>query len=124
MRHGAAGYLTKDLSPDALLRAVRGIRSRRPGRCPASMAADVVQHLATPQAAARGERGRRRRGLSPREEEVLRLLADGLTDREIAERAGHLAAHGRDPRQQRAPQARRAQPRGGRRAAIGTTPAS
>ncbi len=27
MRHGAVGYLTKDLGPEALQRAVRGIRS-------------------------------------------------------------------------------------------------
>jgi DNA-binding NarL/FixJ family response regulator len=87
MRNGAAGYLTKDLSPEALQRAVRGIRS---GDLPMSraMAADVIQQLS-------GPAGRRSRtettddslsGLSAREAEVLRHLADGLTDREIAER--------------------------------------
>lgn len=82
MRHGASGYLTKDLTGDALLRAVRGIRR---GDLPMSRvhAALVVEHLA---------RGARSPGaatdeiavLSAREQEVLRLLADGLTDREIA----------------------------------------
>ena len=82
MRHGASGYLTKDLAGDALLRAVRGIRR---GDLPMSRAhaALVVQHLS---------RGARSPGaatdaiavLSAREQEVLRLLADGLTDREIA----------------------------------------
>jgi DNA-binding NarL/FixJ family response regulator len=82
MRHGAAGYLTKDLTGDALLRAVRGIRR---GDLPMSRvhAAVVVDHLT---------RGARSPGaatdsiavLSAREHEVLRLLADGLTDREIA----------------------------------------
>jgi DNA-binding NarL/FixJ family response regulator len=88
MRNGAAGYLTKDLSPEALQRAVRGIRS---GDLPMSrgMAADVVQSLAA---------GHRRGGptqtdnplaaLSDREQQVLRHLADGLTDREIATRLG------------------------------------
>ena len=45
MRNGAAGYLTKDLGPEALQRAVRGIRA---GDLPMSraMAAEVVRSLA------------------------------------------------------------------------------
>lgn len=83
---GAAGYLTKDLSPEALLRTLKGVyrgelaMSRR-------MAAVIMRHFAD---AAR--RGRALVGasdeplesLSPRENDVLRMLADGLTDREIA----------------------------------------
>ena len=82
MRHGARGYLTKDLSPDALLRSVRGIRR---GDLPMSriFAAHVVDELA--RAARRGSGTTPDNGLSSREEEVLNLLADGLTDREIAE---------------------------------------
>jgi DNA-binding NarL/FixJ family response regulator len=81
MRQGAAGYLTKDLTGDALLRAVRGLRhgdlamSRR-------HAAQIVEHL---QRGARGGAADEIGALlSAREQEVLRLLADGLTDREIA----------------------------------------
>jgi DNA-binding NarL/FixJ family response regulator len=84
VQNGAAGYLTKDLSADALRRAVRGIRR---GDLPMSrqMAATVVRHLARSRgvAASAGEAGW---DLSSREEEVRRLLADGLTDREIGER--------------------------------------
>ena len=82
MRHGARGYLTKDLSPDALLRSVRGIRR---GDLPMSrvFAAQVVDELA--RAARRGSGTTPASGLSSREDEVLHLLADGLTDREIAE---------------------------------------
>ena len=89
MRSGAAGYLTKDLGPEALQRAVRGIRA---GDLPMSraMAAEVVRSLA-------GDR--RRIGsakavddpfgeLSDREGQVLHQLAEGLTDREIANRLG------------------------------------
>ena len=83
VRHGAAGYLTKDLSGDALLRAVRGIRH---GDLPMSRghAAAVLEHLARgPRAPAEG-RDDVRQLLSARESEVLRLLSEGMTDREIA----------------------------------------
>ena len=68
MRHGARGYLTKDLSPDALLRSVRGIRR---GDLPMSriFAAHVVDELA--RAARRGSGTTPDNGLSSREEEVL-----------------------------------------------------
>jgi DNA-binding NarL/FixJ family response regulator len=83
VRHGAAGYLTKDLSGDALLRAVRGIRR---GDLPMSRAhaALVVDQLARGARSAPDEPGTLEAVLSAREHEVLRLLADGLTDREIA----------------------------------------
>ncbi|MEX2136629.1 MAG: response regulator transcription factor [Chloroflexota bacterium] len=88
MRSGAAGYLTKDLSPEALQRAVRGIRA---GDLPMSRAraGEVVRSLAGSQ---------RRTGvaemndplaeLSDREQQVLIQLADGLTDREIGTHLG------------------------------------
>lgn len=83
IRAGAAGYLTKDLAPDALLRAVRGIRR---GDLPMSraFAAHAIDELA--RSARQSTRdGAADAGLSAREGEVLRLLAGGLTDREIAE---------------------------------------
>src|SRR5213078_3875101 len=81
MRSGAAGYLTKDLGPEALQRAVRGLRT---GDLAMSrgMAADVVRELA---AAMRPSGGvvdgtqSELTALSVRELEVLRLLAAGLT---------------------------------------------
>lgn len=85
MRSGAAGYLTKDLTPDALQRSIRGIRS---GHLPMSrtMAAEVIRHLT---AAARHFPATPGEGvfttLSPREREVLGYLAEDLTDRQIAD---------------------------------------
>ncbi len=83
VRHGAYGYLTKDLSGEALLRSVRGIRV---GDLPMSRAhaATVVEHLARSSGGAASEGDRVEELLSLREGEVLRLLSDGLTDREIA----------------------------------------
>jgi DNA-binding NarL/FixJ family response regulator len=82
---GAAGYLTKDLSPEALLRTLRGVQhgelamSRR-------YAARALRYFAD--AARRGRQASGLEGelmeLSPRENDVLAMLADGLTDREIA----------------------------------------
>jgi DNA-binding NarL/FixJ family response regulator len=80
MRHGAAGYLTKDLTGDALLRAVRGLR-RGDLAMSRQHAAQVVEHL---QRGGHGGMPHEMGLLSAREQEVLRLLAEGLTDREIA----------------------------------------
>ena len=83
MQLGAAGFLTKDVAPDALVRAVRGAYA---GDLvvPRQMAARLVRGLS--------ERARQappvpgaEAGISEREAEVLRLLAEGYTDREIAE---------------------------------------
>jgi DNA-binding NarL/FixJ family response regulator len=84
VRAGAAGYLTKDLGPDALLRAVRGIPR---GDLPMSraFAALAIEELARGARQTSGDDGPADAGLSARESEVLRLLAGGLTDREIAE---------------------------------------
>jgi DNA-binding NarL/FixJ family response regulator len=89
VREGAAGFLTKDLNPDALLRAVRGIRR---GDLPMSraMAADVVRALAARSGTPHGGTppDDPLAGLSAREAEVLRHLAAGRTDREIGEQLG------------------------------------
>jgi two-component system, NarL family, nitrate/nitrite response regulator NarL len=81
VRFGAAGYLTKDLSPEALLRSVRGARDGDLPM-PRKLAADAMAHLA---------RGSRHAGdshdlprLTDRETEILRLISDGLTDREVS----------------------------------------
>jgi len=93
MRNGAAGYLTKDLGPDALQRAIRGTRTGDLAMSRA-MAAIVVRELAVggrrdvAGAGASGADSGSLAMLSGRELEVLRYLAAGLTDREIAERLG------------------------------------
>ncbi len=85
MRLGAAGYLTKDMNPDALSRAVRAVLQGDLAM-PRRLAAATMRELAD---AARRRPGEGRTGggsaLTAREEEILRMLADGLTDREIGQ---------------------------------------
>lgn len=83
IRSGARGYLSKDLSPDALIRAVRDIRngvmpmSRRHASLLVSRLGEAVGRHAPVGVASLPE-------LTPRENEVLALLAEGMTDREIS----------------------------------------
>jgi NarL family two-component system response regulator LiaR len=84
IQSGAHGYLLKDISPRALVQAIRdaqrGQSPLHPGAAQKLMA--VVAHKDTsPHVNARGEAD-----LTPREREVLELIAGGLSNGEIAER--------------------------------------
>ncbi|HJW22137.1 MAG TPA: response regulator transcription factor [Candidatus Limnocylindrales bacterium] len=81
LRLGAVGYLTKDVTPDALIEAVRAARAGElpmPPRLAASAIAEVARSRGSPLAA----RGLAR--LTDRELEVLGRIAEGETDREAA----------------------------------------
>ena len=82
LRAGARGYLTKDAGAERDPRGGRGRRARRggarPGR-PAPRASRRSAHRA-------GDRAELPDELTPREAEVLALIAEGLTNAEIAER--------------------------------------
>lgn len=83
IRSGARGYLRKDLSPDALVRSIRDIRA---GVMPMARrdASLLVKRLVDASGRHRPVGLGRLPELTPRENEVLALLAEGLTDREIA----------------------------------------
>jgi DNA-binding NarL/FixJ family response regulator len=77
MRAGARGYLLKDAEPDELL---RGIRAAARGESPLDpRAAHAVLTRATPEAGST---------LTAREREVLKLVADGLPNKQIARALG------------------------------------
>jgi DNA-binding NarL/FixJ family response regulator len=84
LQAGARGYLTKGASPAEIETAIRAVVSGSTHLAPA-----VQQRLVAASIDARGgsgaSAGPRPDGLSPREEEVLRLIAGGLSNAEIAE---------------------------------------
>jgi DNA-binding NarL/FixJ family response regulator len=84
MRCGACGYLTKDLSPEALLRAVRSAHAGELAM-PRGLAARLIHRLVEGSRGMAASDDPALASLSGREVEVLRLLAAGLTDREIGE---------------------------------------
>lgn len=78
---GASGFLLKDASADDLLRAVHVVASGDALLAPAvtrRVIENVARHAPTPEDVAAVAR------LSERERDVLRLMADGLTNSEIA----------------------------------------
>jgi DNA-binding NarL/FixJ family response regulator len=82
LRVGASGYLLKDMSPSELIEAVLAVARGEPRIAP-EMASRMLAELGRgPEAAPRDPL----ESLSDREREVLALLAEGLRNREIAER--------------------------------------
>jgi DNA-binding NarL/FixJ family response regulator len=77
LRNGAAGFLLKDSGPALLVEAVRAAVSGDALISP-SITVRLLEHLSPP--APTGDDG----GLSPRELDVVKLAAKGLTNAEIA----------------------------------------
>jgi DNA-binding NarL/FixJ family response regulator len=77
LRNGAAGFLLKDSGPALLVEAVRAAVSGDALISP-SITVRLLEHLSPP--ASHGDDG----GLSPRELDVVKLAARGLTNAEIA----------------------------------------
>jgi len=77
LRAGAIGYLMKNVSGEQLAAAIRGAREGRPTLAP-EVAEALIHAVTTPESL--GD------DLTARERQVLALMAEGLTNAEIAER--------------------------------------
>ena len=80
IKAGALGYLLKDSSPDELIRAIRQVHRGEPSLHP-TIARKLLQEIARP-----AERQPAPEALTDREMTVLRLIAQGLSNQEIADR--------------------------------------
>ena len=80
IKAGASGYLLKDSSPDELVRAIRQVHRGEPSLHP-TIARKLLQEVAHP-----AELQPAPEALTAREMEVLRLIAQGLSNQEIADR--------------------------------------
>jgi DNA-binding NarL/FixJ family response regulator len=84
---GVRGILTRDASPDDLAKAIRVVHE---GQIWARQAvvARLVEEAADHSDTKRARSSRLNHSLSAREKEVVRLAADGLSNKEIADRLG------------------------------------
>ncbi|MET8180394.1 response regulator transcription factor [Streptomyces sp. NPDC005336] len=85
LRAGASGFLLKDAPPADLISAVRVVAAGEALLAPSvtrRLIADFARQRPAPR---RGALALRRGGLTPRETEVLELIARGLSNQEIAE---------------------------------------
>jgi two-component system, NarL family, response regulator LiaR len=80
MQAGAAGYLLKDVEPDALAEAIREVHRGRPALHP-DVAARLMRRVAEPA-------GPAAESLTRREREVLQLVVEGYANKQIARRLG------------------------------------
>jgi DNA-binding NarL/FixJ family response regulator len=86
LRAGASGFLLKDVAPDRFVEAIRILAAGDALLAPSvtrRLLDRFASRLPTPGDAGRGQR---LRALTQREREVLRLVANGLANREIADR--------------------------------------
>ena len=84
VKAGALGYLLKDSGPDALVEAIRQVNRGEASLHP-QIARKLMQELARPAAQPPTGESLTADPLTPREVEVLRLLAQGLGNQEIAD---------------------------------------
>lgn len=84
MKMGANGYVLKDSDADSLIKAIRDVKSGKTYIQP-SVASILVEELNSEETDKSGDY-KKVQALTKREYEVLTLIAEGLNNREIAER--------------------------------------
>lgn len=90
LRAGARGYLTKDAGGDEIVRAIEAVLSGEVGLSPAVQRRLLEQVTTGPLPLATGTEPELPDGMTPREAEVLVLIAEGMSNAEIA-RSLHIS---------------------------------
>ncbi|THA63532.1 response regulator transcription factor [Streptomyces sp. A0958] len=90
LRAGARGYLTKDAGGDEIVRAVQAVLSGEAGLSPTVQARLLERLTAGPLPAGGGGEPELPDGMTPREAEVLVLIAEGMSNADIA-RSLHIS---------------------------------
>lgn len=90
LRAGARGYLTKDAGGDEIVRAVQAVLSGEAGLSPEIQRRLLEQVTAGPVPCGAGGERELPDGMTPREAEVLVLIAEGMSNGEIA-RSLHIS---------------------------------
>ena len=86
LRAGASGYLLKDMDPDRLAAALRGVMAGE-AALPRSLALKVMRQLQSPgRRVFRTSKNSAVARLTSRETEVLEMMAEGLSTEQIAEK--------------------------------------
>ena len=83
LQAGASGFLLKDVQPELLVAGIREVHAGEPLLAPTVTRRMIASFLERPRVLKAGEQ-QRLAALTSREQEVLRLLARGLTNAEIA----------------------------------------
>ncbi|WP_393061418.1 response regulator [Streptomyces sp. LN549] len=86
LRAGARGYLTKDAGGDEIVRAIQAVLSGEAGLSPTIQRRLLEQVTAGPLSRAVSGEPELPDGMTPREAEVLVLIAEGMSNTEIARR--------------------------------------
>ncbi|MFC7976214.1 response regulator [Streptomyces cinereoruber] len=92
LRAGACGFLPKDISPEDLVAALRVVRDGEAILAPRLLTRLISRHVRAPDRRAVPPAPSAAEGLTPREREVWRLIADGSDNTEIADRLGLSAS--------------------------------
>jgi two-component system, NarL family, response regulator DevR len=87
VREGAQGYVLKDASATEVAGAVRAVINHE-AVCPPSLISILFASVAQWQASFPTARVQRKLGLSRREQQLIHMISEGLTNKEIAMRLG------------------------------------
>jgi DNA-binding NarL/FixJ family response regulator len=85
VRAGAHGYLPKEASPEDVLDAVRAVQAGK-AVCPGGLCALLFHYFEREATSFPSASMRQRMGLTRREQQLVPLIAEGLTNKEIANR--------------------------------------